>query len=299
MDIYQAASRLDLRLCQRAKSRYSKRKKFLKINQVKLKHCDIRIHIEGKGPTLIMLPDPPNTIEHHEQLISELKHRFRIVCFEFPGFGFSYPKLNMQYTLAGLTQVFHELFTELDINNATLAISCLGAYVGINYAIQYPDRIKSLILIQVADLQQAIRWSYKADLFGLIRTPFVGQLLTQSAQIQVAKHWYRSAIGLSSTDVNCRNYTNISLASIENGSCFCLASAYQMLQNRSEIDWSMLKQPVLLVWGANDKTHSKTEPKAITNLITDKKFVQFDNSAHFPNLEEVERFAELIKEWIH
>ncbi len=299
MDIYQAASKLDLKLCQRSRARHLKRENPLDVKHIKLKHCDIRVHIEGKGPTLIMLPDPPNTIEHHEQLIAELKHRFRIVCFEFPGFGFSYPTPNMQYTLTGLTQVFHELFTKLDIKNATLAISCLGAYVGINYAIQYPDRIKSLILIQVADLQQAIRWSYKADLFGLIRTPFLGQLLTQSAQAQVTKHWYQSALGTPSTETNCKNYTDISLRSIKNGSCFCLASAYQMLQNRIEIDWNMLKQPTLLVWGANDKTHSETEPKAITKLITDNEFVQFDNSTHFPNLEEIELFSSLIKDWIH
>lgn len=297
MDIYQAASRLDSRLCQRARSRYSRRRQFLNINHIKLSNCDIRVHVEGKGPTLIMLPDPPNTIEHHAPLIAELKHNFRIVCFEFPGFGFSYPKSTMQYTLAGLTQVFHELFTELDIHNATLAISCLGAYVGINYAIYYPDRIKNLVLIQVADLQQAIRWSYKADLFGLIRTPFLGQLLTQAAQAKVTKHWYPSALGLTSSDLNCRNYTNTSLSAIAHGSCFSLASAYQMLQNRTQIDWRMVKQPVLLVWGAKDQTHSETDPRTIENLITDSQIVQFDNSAHFPNLEERERFSELIREW--
>jgi pimeloyl-ACP methyl ester carboxylesterase len=299
MDIYRAASRLDLRLCQRAKSRYSRRKHLLNIDHVRLKNCDIRVHIAGRGPTLVMLPDPPNTIEHHQQLIAELEHGFRVVCFEFPGFGFSYPKPGMQYTLAGLTQVFHELFTVLDITNASMAISCLGAYVGINYAIQYPAEIRSLILIQVADLQQAIRWSYKADVFGLIRMPFLGQLLTQSAQMQIARQWYQSALGLPSTDITCRNYTGISLESIDSGTCFCLASAYQMLQNRTEIDWDMLKQPVLIVWGAKDKTHSETEPRAITSLISDNTFVQFDNSAHFPNLEEVERFSKLAREWIY
>ena len=298
MDVYQAASRLDLQLCQRAKSRYEKRKHLLDIKHVRLKHCDIRVHISGRGPTLVMLPDPPNTIEHHEQLIENLKDRFRIVCFEFPGFGFSYPSPGMQYTLTGLTQVFEDLFARLDVTNAAMAISCLGAYVGINYAIRYPERINNLILIQVAELQQAISWSYKADVFGLIRTPFVGQLLTQSAQAKVTKQWYQSALGVPSADTTCRKYTAISLASIEQGSCFCLASAYQMLQNRTEIDWDMLKQPVLLVWGAKDKTHSETNPNLIASLVSDNTFVQFDNSAHFPNLEEVERFSKLLREWV-
>jgi len=298
MDIYSAASRFDLQLCQRLHSNYTKRKTTLNIHHVKLKDCDIRVCIDGKGPLLVMLPDPPNTIEHHAQLIAELRQRFRVVCFEFPGFGFSYPKSSMQYTLAGITQVFHDLFDTLEIKNAALAISCLGAYVGINYAIHYPDRIQSLILIQVPDLQQAIDWSYKADVLGMIRSPFLGQLLTQSAQRTITKHWYQSALGLNANDLKCKYYTDIALTAIDDGSCFCLASAYQMLQNRTQVEWNRLRQPVLLVWGAKDITHSETEPTTMSSLIANSTFVQFENSSHFPNLDEVQRFSEVLRDWI-
>ena len=115
-NIYHFASKLDVQLCQRAKSRFQSNTSNLFIQHLQLSHCDIRIHIEGEGPPLVMLPDPPNTIEHHAQLINKLKSHFRVICFELPGFGFSYPKSTMRYDLQGLTDVFEELFNKLNLH---------------------------------------------------------------------------------------------------------------------------------------------------------------------------------------
>ena len=47
---------------------------------------------QGSKPVIVNVPDGPNVIEHHYELIKLLSRNFRVICFEFPGIGFSYPQ---------------------------------------------------------------------------------------------------------------------------------------------------------------------------------------------------------------
>ncbi len=52
----------------------------------------------GEKPVILNVPDGPNVIEHHQELITKLSKNFRVICFELPGIGFSYPNSNYDYT---------------------------------------------------------------------------------------------------------------------------------------------------------------------------------------------------------
>jgi pimeloyl-ACP methyl ester carboxylesterase len=51
----------------------------------------VRAHDTGSNrPCVVMVPDGPNVIEHCAHLIGLLSPRLRVVCFDMPGFGFSF-----------------------------------------------------------------------------------------------------------------------------------------------------------------------------------------------------------------
>jgi pimeloyl-ACP methyl ester carboxylesterase len=257
----------------------------------------IRALVTGRGPDVVMVPDPPNTIEHHAELIEHFQHNYRVVCFELPGFGLSYPKRSMAWTLAGQAAVFEQVFAALDISGALLAISCLGAYVGVEFALRYRHRIGTLALIQAVEIPQAIAWSRKADVGGLIATPIIGQIFTRLLQKQIIRQWYKSALGPEQNNARCRLYTDLALDAARHGSCFSLASAYQILQTEPVINWRLLSQPTLLVHGVLDPSHTETQWETLARAVSNCRYVRFDNSAHFPNLEEPGRFVRLIRDW--
>jgi hypothetical protein len=45
----------------------------------------------GRKPALVLTPDGPCVIEHFDALIGAFSDRFRVVCFDMPGTGFSFP----------------------------------------------------------------------------------------------------------------------------------------------------------------------------------------------------------------
>jgi hypothetical protein len=66
-----------------------------------LPNAVIRVRVAGGGARTIMLtPDAPVMLEHYGPLIELLAPHARVVCFEFPGCGFSYPRFGFAFTLA-------------------------------------------------------------------------------------------------------------------------------------------------------------------------------------------------------
>jgi pimeloyl-ACP methyl ester carboxylesterase len=299
MFLRRLGNRVDRYFCDRARERGKRRSiaSAADIRVLDLPSAWIRVLEVGSGPDFVMLPDPPNTIEHHAALIERLRHSHRVICFEFPGFGRSYPKPSMPFTLDGLATVFREVFHALKATDAVLAISCLAAYAGINFAVGHPGLVRKLALIQAPAIGEAVAWSRKADIAGLIATPIIGQVLTQCLQPKVIGHWYQSALGVDAEHPRCRHYVELALDAVRQGSCFCLASAYQMLQAGPTIDWERLRQPALLVFGARDPTHGATRWDLMQTLLPGCRLERFADSTHFPNLEEPDRFAALMRQW--
>jgi pimeloyl-ACP methyl ester carboxylesterase len=258
----------------------------------------VRALVVGSGPTVVMVPDPPNTIEHHAALVERLRRTHRVVCFEIPGFGLSFPKRSMAATVRGQVAVFEQVFAALEVTGAVLAVSCLGAYVAAQFALDCPRLVDRLVLIQVPDVAQAVAWSRKADVAGLIATPVVGQVLCQCLQPLIIRQWYRSAMRPGRDPAQVRHYTGVALDVARHGGGFCLASAYQTLQNwRDGPDWRGLSRPTLLVHGARDPTHAATRWERLPALIGDCHQAVFADSGHFPNLEEPDRFVALLRDW--
>ena len=52
----------------------------------------------GNLPVIINVPDGPNVIEHQTKLIQSLAKDFRVICFEYPGLGYSFPSSKYDYS---------------------------------------------------------------------------------------------------------------------------------------------------------------------------------------------------------
>jgi pimeloyl-ACP methyl ester carboxylesterase len=84
---------------------------------------------EENKPVIINVPDGPNVIEHHENLIAKLSKNFRVICFELPGIGFSYPNSRYDYSTETAAKLIINLLDILKIKRATAAFSCSNGFL--------------------------------------------------------------------------------------------------------------------------------------------------------------------------
>lgn len=242
-------------------------------------------------PVIINVPDGPNVIEHHQNLITELSKNFRVICFEFPGLGFSYPNSNYDYSLVAASNLIINLMDILKVNRATLAFSCSNGFYAIKTAELFPERINQLFLSQTPSLHAMGEWTKNA-IPKVLQYPIVGQIVNSFSEKKFAKIWYKYALP-KGADVS--QYQNKALHSLKNGGCFCLSGLVQGLKKELNTSLKLLDVPSTLIWGNKDFTHKKTNKESILEHLPNCEIIEFSNSGHFPELEETRKYVDLIK----
>jgi len=266
---------------------------FVRVPGAELRVQDIR-RPGASANTLVLVPDPPNLIEHYQPLIDAFAPHLRVVCFELPGFGHSYTEPGFRFDIPGQALALDALFQQLDIREAVLDMSCLGAYIGLALAQARPYRVRHLMLQQVPAFAEAQAWARRADVGGLIRTPWVGQALMRAMYRKVAHHWYHAALPSGHDDATHAHYAQPTLDALQGGACFCLADAYQSLLRQPLLQWNGLHAKTTAVWGGADATHAFTSPQSLRRDLPETAFVEFADCGHFPALEAPERYYPLL-----
>jgi len=88
---------------------------------------DIRVRVTGAGPhTVVFVCDMPVLIEHYDRLFTLLEPRYRVVCRELPGMGFSVPGPAFSFTLVEQASVVEEVLRALGVQACTLAFPCVN-----------------------------------------------------------------------------------------------------------------------------------------------------------------------------
>jgi pimeloyl-ACP methyl ester carboxylesterase len=292
------------------------------VHRIELAHSTVRLRTVGSGArTIVLVPDPPNTLEHYDELVELLRQDALVVVFEVPGFGLSYPRsIRFGFSPHEYAAVVIELLDHLELRDVTLGFSCIGGYVGLLAARQRPapigesrargegtpsaspagrgrgapvGSIGRLILSQTPAHDQMLRWARRFDRVGLLGVPVLGQALMMIARDRATRFWYPAALP---EGADAARYLQPALAAQRLGGPYSLASGIQSMRTLDPDALRGVAQPTTIVWGHADRTHAKTSPRSLLQVVPHARFVSFERCGHFPDLEDPRRFARLILE---
>ena len=265
------------------------------IAHMRLPEALVRYRVAGSGPqTLVMATDPPIVIEHYDELLRHLEGNFRVIVFEMPGFGFSFPRSKFRFDFIRLNDLVARFLQQLGLGPYLLAFPCVTAYCAIDIAARFPDLVRGVVLMQAPSWSQELAWKRGRDKRGLLSTPIVGQLALQLLKRQRAPQWLAAAVGKQEALPRFIETTDHALA---HGACFCLASAFQRYLTDAAPPLAEMKQPSLIVWGEADRSHQHTD-KSSTRLYSQAaRDLRFPDAGHFPELEEPARFSREVQAW--
>lgn len=248
----------------------------------------------GNKPALVIVPDGPCVIEHFESLITELLPHFRVICFDMPGLGFSYPKLSYDFGLEKSTKIIISVLDALKIETATLSFSCSNSYIAIAVAKNFPERVSRLVLAQTPSIHEMKNQWVNRNVPKSIQIPYIGQTINAIMSKKMASKWYDMALPRNSPHKE--DFVTRSLSSLHSGGCFCLASIVQGMQNVGDNELSNIEIPTMMVWGNKDWSHKNTKFESLRDHVPHCEIHEFDGCGHFPNLEQPRKFAALLME---
>lgn len=259
---------------------------------IEVEDAVVRVRSVGRGEqTIVLVPDPPNVIEHYDHIVALLQRYVRVVCVELPGFGFSVPPRSFGFGIDDQASVVGPALRALGLRGAVWAASCLPAYVGLSIARRHQGLLAALVCGQAPSWDQELDWAHRLAAKGGLATPYLGQIMVHVLKRRIVGGWY-SAAALPSYKAQ---FEQVALGVMRQGGGYPLASTFQASFGNVSAD-KPVDVPATFVWGTQDRTHRHSDPESCRFNARSSEVVIFRGSAHFPDLEESDRFVELVRE---
>ena len=263
---------------------------------VQTKAGQLRVIDTGGGkPALVLTPDGPCVIEHYAELIKRFSEQFRVICFDMPGIGFSFPSHGYRFSIAESADFIVELLDALSVPKAAFAFTCANGFFAMNLAKRYPQRVSHLVLAQTASLDGMRKWTDR-NIPKLLRVPYAGQAVAAIKAEFLAAHWFDLALPRGSEHKS--GFVAQARKTLQTGGCFCLASVVQGLIQSEEDDIRGVQCPTLAIYGDSDFSHKHTDFRSITEPIPHAQVIAFPGCGHFPNLEQSSEYVSHVQRFL-
>ncbi len=150
----------------------------------------------SSGSTLVLFADGPNALEHHDAIFDRLAQWSGVVAVDPPGFGFSTPESNFDFTLRAFADAYAALLTALGRGPYVLCPTCTNVYPVALIAAEHPDLVSHVVLMQALEWDQERIWTSKiVDPNGDLARPYAGQTFNYQMRAAAAEAWYPNALG--------------------------------------------------------------------------------------------------------
>jgi pimeloyl-ACP methyl ester carboxylesterase len=258
----------------------------------------VRIHYQekGTGTPLVLLHGFTSSTYSWKEIFEPLSQKYRVIAVDLKGFGFS-EKPDGDYTRRAQSVIIARLLDYLKIEKAWLAGNSMGGETVLNVALQNPQRVNGLILIDSAGVEAAGGGSLAP---GYARIPFAGRALTALALTSdklvregLQKSFYDDT---KVTDERVAYYYRP--LQTRGGQLAAFRARMQAGEFPIEADLGKINAPTLIIWGAKDELIPIEAGRRMNSLIKNSTLVVLEKCGHLPQEEMPERVLEEITKFI-
>lgn len=130
---------------------------------------------EGSGEPVVMVHGNPTWSFLYRHLIKELSPRYRCVAMDHIGFGLSDKPADWTYRPEEQARNLAALIEALDLKDITLVVQDWGGPIGLSYAIDQPENVRRLVIMNTWMWPVNRDWYYMA--FSRFTGGFIGRFL--------------------------------------------------------------------------------------------------------------------------
>jgi len=242
----------------------------------------IAYEITGEGEeTVVILQGWGTSLKVYESVAKVLAGKYRVVRFDFPGFGGS-DEPREAWSVDDYADFFVKLMKELDIKEAALIGHSYGGRVIIKLANRegLPFKISRIVLMDSAGIVRKKTFSQKLRIkwFKFLKKVFSIKPIYAMAQ-EAIDEWKNSQ--------GSEDYRNASPVMKQ-----CLVKAVN--EDLTEL-LSGIKQDTLLIWGDLDTATPLADGQLMEKLIPEAGLAVIKGAGHFSFLDNPVVFANIMK----
>jgi pimeloyl-ACP methyl ester carboxylesterase len=268
-----------------------------------LNGSDLHYVDAGQGPAVALIHGLLGSHRNWDHLVDVLAADRRVIAPDLLGHGASAKPMG-DYSLSAHAAMLRDLFDHLGIASATIVGHSLGGGIALQFAYLFPDRVDQLVLVSSGGLGRELSPVLRAA--SLPGAEWVVPLL--------ASRWVRQrgealGRGLARIGVHARPDVTeawrglASLSDRESRRAFFATTRAVIDPGGQTVNASprlhlAATVPTLLVWGARDRMIPSWHAVLAQQAIEGSRVEVFERAGHFPHLDDPERFARLLREFI-
>jgi pimeloyl-ACP methyl ester carboxylesterase len=236
----------------------------------------------GRGPPVILLHGLGATKETWLPSVGALAAGYHVYALDQIGFGRS-DKPHLDYKIATFVDFLHGFLVAQNLGKVTLVGNSLGGWIALEFAIQHPDLVDRLVLVDAAgltflhpapvDLNPASLAATRALMEALfydkkrVTEPIVRQVFADHLRNNDGYTIQRTFAGFASPQ-----FEDARLGSI--------------------------RAPTLIVWGREDELIPLASGEKLRDGIAGAQLVVLDHCGHIPQVEKPAEFTRAVLEFL-
>jgi 3-oxoadipate enol-lactonase len=243
----------------------------------------------GAGEPLVLLHAFPLDRTMWEPQLRGLADGYRVLAFDFPGFGES-GAATEGFTIEALADITADFLDAIGITGAVVAIGLsMGGYVALALARQHPHRLRGLILADTkAEPDDEAAKAVRDEMANLVRTQGVAGLMDRLLPKLVSD--------------GARSQLLEQVRSIaQRQSVATIVFALLALRDRPDATPGLahVTVPTLVLVGENDAITPPQTAMALAERILGAVQVTVLGAGHLTNLEAPEEFNNQVRKFVH
>jgi pimeloyl-ACP methyl ester carboxylesterase len=222
---------------------------------------------------------------------------FHVLAVDLIGFGFSDKPAAFDYSIASQARVIERFMNRMGIGKATVVGSSYGGAVASTIALDYPERVEKLVLVDAVCNDDAL--AHPA--LKLASIPGLGEFLAPF--LIDSKMFLRRRMRETLAPANHHLITEERIEAVlgpisaadAHHSFVATARAWDACRIQEDAEY--IRQPTLIVWGENDTVIPKINGERLFDSILNSRLVVFKNCGHVPQEEKPDLFTRVVADF--
>jgi pimeloyl-ACP methyl ester carboxylesterase len=257
----------------------------------------------GSGPVVVLVHGITSSSATWERVIGDLAHRFTVIAPDLAGHGES-DKPKGDYSLGAHASTVRDLLLALGHERASFVGHSLGGGIVLQLSYQFPERCERLVLVDSGGLGREVNLLLRAATLpgSELVLPFLAATRLLDAGARVGDLLGRLGLHVP-TDLEeiARGHSTLRDGEARAAFVHTLRSVVEPGGQRVDASNRLyLAQhiPFLLIWGERDSIIPVSHGRAAHAQLPGSRLEVFERSGHFPQLDEPERFLEVLVDFI-
>ena len=246
---------------------------------IKIDAVNIYYEISGQGNMVLLLHGWGVETSSFRPLIDLLQKSYKVIALDFPGFGKSETP-RTSWDVENYSTFLSKFMEQIHLTKADVIAHSFGGRVAIKLAVEKPEMINKLILVNSAGIKPRRKFKYYFKTFlaktGKMASKFLGE----------PGNKFKKMI-----------YEHIGSKDFQNAGPMRNTFIKIINEDLQPLLKSIIA-PTLLIWGENDKETPVYMGKIMEKEIKDSGLVILKNAGHYSYLDQFQQFCTIVNNFL-